>query len=176
MKQSKAFSLLELIVVVLLISMVGFLTFSSAVKKQQKVEVLDPSKLPKIIRKTYKGQGDVEFFCIKKAQECYVARGKAIEPFDGDIDLGKNVEIYKLDEDNHLVQIDEFGRIKDKKISLRFHLYPNGSTTQMIISNDKGIYYLPSYFGKARQVSDMEEAKALWIKEDYDLKDSGSFF
>ena len=75
-----------------------------------------------------------------------------------------------------MVQIEDVGRVQDKKICLRFHLYPNGSSTQMVISNDQGIYYLPSYFGKAQEVADMEEAKELWIKEDYDLSDSGSFY
>jgi len=39
-----------------------------------------------------------------------------------------------------------------------------------------GIYYLPSFFGKAQKVKEMDEAKELWIKETYDLKDSGSFY
>jgi hypothetical protein len=105
-----------------------------------------------------------------------VLHGKEVTPYDGGIKFGKNVEIHQLDNDNHLVKMDEFGRYKDKEISFRFHLYPNGSTTQMIIANDQGIYYLPSYFGKALQVEDMDEAKELWIKEQYDLKDSSSFY
>jgi prepilin-type N-terminal cleavage/methylation domain-containing protein len=170
------FSLLELIVVVLIVSLVGFLVFSSAIKQQTKKVSLDPSTLPSTFRKSYKGQGDVELFCINKFKKCYVLHGKEVTPYDGGIKFGKNVEIHQLDNDNHLVKMDEFGRYKDKEISFRFHLYPNGSTTQMIIANDQGIYYLPSYFGKALQVEDMDEAKELWIKEQYDLKDSSSFY
>ena len=170
------FSLLELIVVVLIVSLIGFLVFSSAIKEQKRSEALDPTTLQKTFRKAFKGQGDVELFCINKCKECFVAKGKKILAYDGGIDLGKDVEIHLLDKDNHWVQMEEFGRIKDKKICLRYHLYPNGSTTQMVIANDKGIYYLPSYFGKARKVADMEEAKELWIKSDYDLKDSGAYY
>lgn len=175
-KKHSAFSLLELIVVVLIVSLMGFLVFSSAIKQQTKVEVLDPTTLPKTLRKTFQGQGDIELFCIKKCTECYVAQGKQIMPYDGGIALGSNVEIYQMDDSNHLVQMDELGRIKDEEICLRYHLYPNGSTTQMVISNDQGIYYLPSYFGKAQKVSELEEAKELWIKENYNLRDSGSFY
>ena len=172
----KGFSLLELIVVVLIVSLIGFLVFSSAVKQQQRTEVLDPTTLQKTFRKSFQGQGDVELFCIKKCQECYVAQGKSIVAYDGGIEFGKNVEIHLLDKDNHLVQMEELGRVKDKKICLRYHLYPNGSTTQMIISNDQGIYYLPSYFGKAKKVKDIEDAKELWIKDNYDLRDSGAYY
>lgn len=176
LKKHSAFSLLELIVVVLIVSLIGFLVFSSAIKQQTKTEILDPTTLPTTLRKTFQGQGDVELFCIKKCTECYVAQGKQITAYDGGIQFGKNVEIHRLDENNQFVEQDELGRIKDKKICLRYHLYPNGSTTQMVISNDQGIYYLPSYFGEAQKVADMEEAKALWIKDQYDLRDSGSFY
>jgi prepilin-type N-terminal cleavage/methylation domain-containing protein len=170
------FSLLELIVVVMIISLVGFLVFSSAIKEQKKTEVLDPSTLQKTFRKSFDGQGDVELFCINKCKECYVLHENKISAYDGGIDFGKDLEIHLLDDDNHLVHMDKLGRIKDKKICLRYHLYPNGSTTQMIIKNDQGVYYLPSYFGKAKKVSDVEEAKELWIKDEYNLRDSGSYY
>jgi len=171
-----AFSLLELIVVVMIVSLVGFLVFSSAIKEQKKSEPLDPSTLPKTFRKLFQHQGEVELFCIDKCQKCYVAKGKEIVDYNGSIDFGKEVEVYQLNKDNHLVQIEEFGRINDKKISLRYHLYANGSSTQMIISNNQGVYYLPSYFGEAKKVTDIEEAKELWIKENYNLRDSGNYY
>lgn len=161
---------------VLIVSLIGFLVFSSAIKQQTKTEILDPTTLPTTFRKTFQGQGDVELFCINKCTECYVLQGKQITAYDGGVALGRDVEIYQMDDDNHLVHMDELGRIKDKKICLRFHLYPNGSTTQMVISNNQGIYYLPSYFGEAQKVDDMEEAQALWIKDGYNLRDSGSFY
>lgn len=172
----KAFSLLELIIVVLLVSLMGFLVFSSAIQQQKKVEVLDPTTLPSTLRESFKGQGDVELFCINKCAECYVIQEGKVSPYDGGINFGKDVEVYLLDDNEQFVQLDELGRVKDKKICLRYHLYANGSTTQMVIVNDQGIYYLPSYFGKAKKVADMAEAKALWIKEDYSLRDSGAFY
>ena len=175
-KKRSAFSLIELIVVVLIVSLIGFLVVSSAIKQQQKVEILDPTTLPSTLRKSFQGQGDVELFCIKKCKECYVLQGQQIVAYDGGINFAKDLEIYKLDNNNQFVHIDELGRVKDKKVCLRYHLYPNGSTTQMVISNNMGIYYLPSFFGKAVKVDDMEEAKALWTKDNYNLRDSGSYY
>lgn len=171
-----AFSLLELIVVVMIISLIGFLVFSTAIKQQIKVADLNPSTLPQTFKKAFKGQGDIELFCIKKCTECSVIQEGQISPYDGGIKFGKNVEIHTLDSDNHFVHQDELGRFKDEKITFRFHLYPNGSSTQMVIVNDEGIYFLPSYFGKAKKVEDMDEAKELWIKSQYDVKDSSAFY
>jgi len=176
MKSSRAFTLLELIVVIFIITLIGAMLFSSAIHEEKKVEVLDPTTLPKVLKQAFQGQGDIELFCIKKCKECYIVQGSSITAYDGGIKFGKDVEIYKLDNDNHFVQLDELGRMKDKKICLRYHLYSNGSTTQIVIKNRRGIYYLPSYFGEAKKVEDMEEAKELWIKEEYDLRDSGSFY
>jgi len=170
------FSLLELIVVVMIVSLIGFLVFSSAIKQQTKTEDLNPSTLPQTFKKAFRGQGDVELFCIKKCTECYVMQDGQINPYDGGIKFGKNVEIHTLDQDDHFVHQDELGRLKDEKISFRFHLYPNGSTTQMVVVNDQGIYFLPSFFGKAKKVEDMDKAKELWLKSQYDLKDSSSFY
>jgi len=170
------FSLLELIVVVMIVSLIGFLSFSSAIKQETKTETLNPASLPHTLRTSFKGQGDIEFFCINKCTSCYVVQGKKINAYEGDIKLGNDVEVYKLDDSEHLVQIEYEDRVQDNKICLRFHLYPNGSTTPMVITNTEGVYYLPSYFGKAKKVADLEEAKELWIKEEYDLHDSGSFY
>ena len=175
-KRHKGFSLLELIVVVLIVSLVGFLVFSEAINQQTKTELLGPTTLPATLRKSFQGQGDIELFCIKKCQECFIVKGSKITAYDGGIKFGKEVEVYKLDNDNQFVHLDELGRLKDKKICLRYHLSANGSTTQMVIKNKSGIYYLPSYFGKAKKVEDMDEAKELWIKEKYDLRDSSSFY
>jgi len=173
----KGFTLLELIVVVMIISLMSFLLFSTAIRNEKKkTEILDPITFSSTFRESFKGQGDVEFFCINKCQECYVMQGGNISPYEGDINFGKDVEVHVLDEDEHFVALDELGRIEDKKICLRYHLYPNGSTTQMVIVNKQGIYFLPSFFGKSKKVADMQEAKELWIKEDYSLRDSGSFY
>jgi len=152
------------------------MVFSTFKRKEEKPKVLDPTTLPIEFRKAFKGQGEVELFCIRKCQECYVMKEQEISPYEGEIHLGREVEVYLLDSDNHLVHIDDFGRIKDEKVCLRYHLYANGSTTQMVLKNSEGVYYLPSFFGKAQKVAEMDEAKELWIKEEYDLKDSGSFY
>jgi len=179
LKKHKAFSLLELIIVVMIISLIGFFVFSTAIKREKKDDSIGLLTLQKFLQTTFKGQGDVEFFCINKSTQCYFSQNKKITTFEGKVKLGKDIETYILDKDNRLVQIEEMGRFNDNRISFRFHLYPNGSTSQMIVSTedeDESIYYLPSYFGKAVKLKGLEEAKSLWIKDSFNLRDSGSYY
>ena len=177
MKSTKAFTLLELIVVIFIITLMGGMIFSSSMHKEKEAKkVLDPTSLPTTFRELFKGQGDVELFCVNKGTACYVLQNGKISPYSGGTEFGEELEVYKLDDDDHFVQLEELGRVKDKKITLRYHLYPNGSTTQMVIKNSDGVFYLPSFFGEAKKVKDMDLAKELWIKDKYDLRDSGSFF
>jgi prepilin-type N-terminal cleavage/methylation domain-containing protein len=170
------FTLIELIIVVMIISLVGFLVFSEAVKQTKKPEKLTPLTLPSTLKKLYPAKEEVEFFCISKSTECYIARGANIIHYDALVDFGKNLEVYVVDKHNQLVKLDEFGRVKDKKITLRYTLYSNGSTSQMILLNDTGIYYLPTYFGEPVEVENEDEAKSLWIKDEYDLSDKGNYY
>ena len=177
MRYSRAFTLLELIVVIFIITMVGAMVFSTAMHNEKKEKkVLDLSTLPSSFRSSFKNQGNIELFCLKKCKECFVLQNGQITSYEDGVKFGKEVELYKLDDDNHFVQLDELGRFKDKKICLRYHLYSNGSTTQLVIKNNEGIFYLPSFFGEAKKVEDMDEAKELWIKEKYNLRDSGAFY
>lgn len=177
MKFSRAFTLIELIIVIFLITLVGAMIFSSAIHDEQnEKKVLDPSTLPATFRKAFKDQGDVELFCINKFQECFVLQNGQISSYDEGVHFGEGVKVYKLNDDNHFEKLDDLGRVKDKKVCFRYHLYSNGSTTQLVIQNNKGIFYLPSFFGDAQKVGSLDDAKELWIKPEYNLKDSGSFY
>ena len=160
----------------MIISLVSFLVFSEAVQKTKTPSKLDPLTLRSTLKEQFSYGEDVEFFCIQDSKDCYIAKGSDILPFKGAVDFGSNLEVYTIDYNNQLVQIEDFGRIKDQQITLRYTLYANGSTTELILSNDNGVYYLPSYFGETQEVEDLESARKLWIKDEYNLKDSGNYF
>ncbi len=176
-KSNKAFTLIELIIVIMIISLVVFLVFSEAVKETKKPKKLGVLTLPSTLQQKFGLYQDIEFFCINENHNCFIAKNDgSIISYKDSIDLGKNLEIYKVDKDNKLFQIDEFGRIKDNKISFRYRLYSGGVVEQVILSNNKGVYYIPSYFGEPIEVKDIEEAKELWIQSKYDLKDSANYY
>ena len=175
-KDKKGFTLIELIIVILIISLMGFMVFSTMVKQEKKIENLSPLTLQSTLQKEFGKNEDLEFFCVEKSTDCYIAKGGEIIPYKGILHLGKDVETYKVDSHNKLEEIEDFGRIKDVKITFRYSLYSNGSTSQIIIANSEGVYFLPSYFGKSQKVDDLDKARELWIKEDFDLTDKGNYY
>jgi len=176
-RQHLAFTLIELIIVILIISLVGFMVFAEVKKQEEKADKVSPLSLPSALRKAFGNyREEIEFFCIHKSKECYIARGAEILPYEGLVKLGNEVEIYQLDRHDQMIQVDELGRIKDTKITFRYQLHANGSTSPMVIANSEGIYYLPSYFGKPQKVESLDEAKTLWIKPQYDLTDKGNYY
>lgn len=176
LKSHRGFTLIELIIVILIISLMGFMVFSTMVKQEKEISEITPLSLKMDLQKKFGKNEELEFFCISKSTDCYVAKGSEIIPYKGVLHLGKEIEIYKVNRKNRLEQIEEFGRIKDNKITFRYTLYSNGSGTQMIVANTKGVYFLPSFFGKAKKVENLDEAKELWIKEDFDLTDKGNYY
>ena len=172
----KAFTLIELIIVVMIISLVGFMVFSEAVKHTQKPEVLEPMTLKSTLKKLYTAHEEIEFICTKNTKKCFIAQNQELTPYNEVVDFGEDLELYIVDNDNQLQQLEEMGRVKDEKISLRYILYANGSTSELILKNSSGVYYLPTYFGETQKLEELEEAKEIWIKSKYSLKDTGDFY
>jgi hypothetical protein len=54
--------------------------------------------------------------------------------------------------------------------------YNNGSSTQIILKNDKGSYFLPAFFGEPQLFSSPEEAKEYWLRNHVLVSDSGAFY
>jgi len=116
----------------------------------------------------------MELFCIEKPQSCYIYRDGDTKKYKDDIALG-NLTVYSLDSYGSLKKID-FGRYHDHKVSLRFKIYHNGSSSQMIIQNSTAIYYLPALFGKVTEVKSLDEAKKLWLADIDIVKDRGGYY
>jgi len=172
----RGFTLIELIIVILIISLMGFMVFSTMVKQEKEIEKLTPLSIKSTLQKEFGKHEDLEFFCIEKSTDCYIAKGGEIIAYKGVLQLGKDIKTYKINSKNRLEEIEDFGRIKDNKITFRYALYRNGSTSQVILSNSEGVYFLPSYFGKAKKVDNLDDARELWVKEDFDLTDKGNYY
>ncbi len=167
-KQRYGFSLLELIIVVLLISIATGLVINNIGTKKKTTNELTPLNLRENIVKLLGNGG--EFFCISKCQECYYSNSA----YKGQLRLGE-IEAYILDESDNLQKID-FGRIDDEKVCLRYRVYPNHSSSKMVLKNNEGLYLLPSYFGKTQKVKDLQKAEELWLKDTDIASSQGDFY
>jgi len=166
------FTLIELIIVIVIISTMSFLVFSENMGGDVEKERLSPLTIRQTLRKVVNSGEEVTLFCIDKCKRCYLLRERGdIQKFEAGINFGTDFEAYIVDSRDELISIEDFGRIEDRKVCFRYKLYRNGSSTKYILSNSEGVYFLPSYFGKAQEVKDLDSAKKLWLREEFDLKD-----
>ena len=171
-----AFSLLELLIVIMIISIVYFLGFSGVEKEENTPKALTALNLKHTIEHSASFSGKGTLLCINRCKNCYFRTdiSSSFEAYENKIDL-TGTKVYTLDAQEALLKREE-GRYHDKKICLKMDFYRNGSTTQMILENRHGIYFLPAFFGEAQKVGSLEDAKKLWLKNSQLVANSGDFY
>lgn len=174
--QQKGFSLLELLIVIALIGIVytaGFSTFSVS---KPKAKALTPLNLKKSIVNSKFFQGQATLLCIDKCRTCYLRKGLSspFTKYSSSIDL-KDITAYTVDGSDSLRRI-EYERYDDKKICLIMDFYNNGSSTQIILEDKKGAYFLPAFFGEAKKFDSPEEAKDYWLERSHLVSNSGEYY
>jgi len=172
----KAFSLMELLIVILIISIVYFLGFSSIEKRENTAQALTPLNLKSSIQKSALFQGMGTFICIDNCKSCYLRRdvNSPFEAYENAIDL-KGLESYTLDSRDALLEM-EYGRYQDEAICLVLHFYANGSSTQLILKQEDDIYFLPAFFDVPQKVASLDEAKELWLEHVPLVSNSGEIY
>lgn len=175
-KMHKAFSLIELLIVIFIISLVYFLGFENLEMPENKPKALTPLNLKSNITNSEMFSGKATMLCVNKCTKCYLRKGinASFSSYGHGIDL-KDTKAYTLDNTDSIVEI-EYGRYKDEKICLVIDFYRNGSSTQIILENKSGVYFLPSFFRKAQKVESLADAKELWLKYNATVSDSGSYY
>lgn len=175
-KASKGFSLIELLIVILIVSIVYFLGFEGVDIGKPKPKALTPLNLKSNILSSELFSGQATLLCTDKCRSCYLRRDVSSEfqEYTSPIDLA-DIQAYTLDRQDALTPI-EYGRYQDKKICLLMDFYNNGSSTQIILKNDKGSYFLPAFFGEPQAFYSPEEAKEYWLRNSTVADDSGAFY
>jgi len=171
-----AFSLLELLVVIVIVSIVYFLGFNGIEKSESKPKALTPLNLKATIQNSELFAGEATLICINQCRNCYLRKDvkSPFEKYENKVDL-KGIKVYTLDSEENLLEI-EGDRYQDNKICLEMNFYTNGSSTQLILEDKKGVYFLPAFFGKARKVDSLDEAKELWLQNNSLIANSGDFY
>ncbi|MGB5506160.1 MAG: prepilin-type N-terminal cleavage/methylation domain-containing protein [Sulfurovum sp.] len=172
----KGFSFLELLIVILIVSMVYFLGFEGVEMGKNKPKALTPLNLKSNIISSELFYGKGTLLCIDQCRSCYFRQGisSAFEEYTSPVDL-TNIEAYTIDEYDSLSRI-EYGRYQDKKICLIMDFFNNGSSTQIILKNDKGTYFLPAFFGEPQKFTSPQEAKEYWLENSALVSGSGDFY
>jgi len=172
----KGFSLIELLMVIMIVSLVYFVGFSRVHLDKPKPKALTPLNLKDNIVNSKFFNGHATLMCVNKCKQCYLRQGLSgsFKPYANKIDL-KNIKAYTLDERDSLRRI-EYRRFNDQKVCLVMDFYNNGSSTQIILEDDKGSYFLPAFFGEAKKFDSPSDAKEYWLKQSQSVSSSGDFY
>ncbi len=175
-EMNKGFSLIELLIVILIVSIVYFLGFEGIELGKKKPKPLSPLNLKTNIVSSEFFNGRATLLCIDECRSCYLRQGisSAFEEYTSAIDLTK-IKAYTLDKNEALTRI-EYGRYQDKQICLLMDFYNNGSSTQIILQNEEETYFLPAFFGEPKAFSSPQKAKEYWLENSRSLSDSGVFY
>jgi len=172
----RGFSLLELLIVIIIVSIVYFLGFEGVEVASKKTKALTPLNLKSTIVSSELFQKQATLLCINKCRTCYLRRGISsdFQEYKSPIDL-TDIKAYTLDKSDSLVRL-EYERYQDKQICLIMDFYRNGSSTQIILENDTGTYFLPAFFGEPKRFDSPDQAEEYWLKESKSVSDSGDYY
>jgi len=176
LKIRRGFTLIELLIVILIVSMVYFLGFDGVELGKKKPKALTPLNLKSNIISTLGTKTHLTLLCLDECKTCFLRNGLggAYRKYSNAIDLS-NIKAYTVDSSNSLVRL-EYERYDDKKICLKMDFYPNGSSTQIILQDEKASYFLPTYFDEAKKFESPEDAKDYWLESATLVSDNGDFY
>ncbi len=165
-----AFSLIELIIVILIASLFAAMVFTTVSLRKpgqkhvvlQRLKEVGQQRLP----------DNTELVCIDKCRQCFLMREGTRQAIKSQI---PPLTAYTLDEGRNPQKID-FGRMDDRPICLRFYFHANGSTSQMILEADDTYYFVPSYFGEIQTFESLDEAASYWQRYRDQLDTMGTFY
>ena len=161
-------------IVIIIISLVYALTFATMQKREKEPRAMQIDTLKSTLLEQGLGHTESEFFCLDKCANCYLYQNGETSPYSGKLALG-DVTVYQLGKNGKLEKRD-FGRYQDHPVCLRFKLHSNGSSSEMVIKNSSGIYYLPALFGEVSKTASLEEAESLWLQYSNLLEDNGGYY
>lgn len=170
-KGERAFSLLELLIVILLLSLMAMLIFGSMSRQRAGEETLEPSEIKELAKDV--PQGNAELVCVDNCNRCFFwdtdRRTHALSY------RFKPLAAYTVNRFGETIKID-FGRFRDHPVCLRFQFRPNGSTSRLIIKSSQKYFFIPAYFGKVRTFDSLEEAAVWWRRNSDLLQNDGDYY
>jgi len=175
-KRRKGFTLIELLIVILIVGIVYALGFSKIEIDKVEPKALTPLNLKSVLLNSRLFNTQATFLCINHCKSCLLRKSinEEYQDYESGINL-QDIKAYTLDNSDSLVRI-QYERYKDEPICLKIDFYPNGSSTQLILENEQGTYFLPSYFEEPQKFDSVEDAKDYWLDNTKIATDSGDFY
>ena len=159
----KAFTLMEIMVVIILIGIIYALMLAYMKPKKENVSLGITSPLRALLL-PYWNHTHLFMICEHKCEKCTIYD-------DNNSIIAKNIlfplknidikDVYSFNGNGRL-ENEVFLRAlsSDEKICLRYDLYPNKSSSELFIENENGsVFYFPPYFNTFRKFTSLQSAK-----------------
>jgi len=160
MMQKKAFTLLELLIVVVMMGVVYALVFFiPSANLSSSIRLKDDFRTR---LKPYASKSPAELICYDDCRRCAIFSNRQKIAEIPNTFFSSQAKTYRFDAMGEFKPIRYNDQLIDEKfqnVCFSFTLYPNGSSTQLFLKNERNITYFPSYFGIKREFSTVEEAK-----------------
>lgn len=172
----KAFTLIELIIVIILISTTYFLVFSNSTFKMKKdVEKLTLLTLKEYLFNNFEFEKELSFLCIEDDFSCYIKK-------DGILDKDFKVtnffktkpDIYEYNKDKRKVELEEL-RVDNTNHNVIFELKINSDykTNEFIVdTSESEIFVFNSIFTKPKIYKSLHESMDTFKINRKEVKDA----
>ena len=170
--QKKAFTLIELLLVVVIIGVIYGLVINSMQRINDKEASLSFESLPSFLKTMYQ-QNSVAFVCIDNCKECAVyIDGEKVKEAKAFMEEERHMRFWRFDANLGTQELpftpifDEDDREFD--VCFRYEIFKDGSSTEMIVETEKKTY---DYRGSFRDVAhfsslqDLEDSRQDELQE-----------
>lgn len=170
--QRKAFTLLELLLVVVIIGVIYGLVINSMKRVSDKEAVLGFENLPSFLE-TFHQRNRVALVCINSCKECALyADGEKVREIDSFMAGERVLRFWRFNADTGVEELrftpvfDEDGREAD--VCFRYEIFEDGSRSEMIVETEKQSYDYRGPFHPVERYSSLqalEESRKEQIQE-----------
>jgi len=172
--KTKAFTLLELLIVIFIVSLVYILGFEAySYNSKPKKAVDTPLALKDDIRMRF-GLRDGTLICTDACRHCQF-RSLDGSYTDTNISLKSKPVVY-VPNRNFSYEEAVFGRIDDKRICLQIEFYRSGGTSPLIIEYQNNFYALPSLLQPSKTFSSFSEAEHYMNEAEKLMHQEGNYY
>jgi len=168
----EAFTLFELIIVVVIIGVVYSLVFSNFNTKK-KVQIFKIANIKEALIPYWKRGNQLDFYLYDGCQKSAIFINDVYqEEIEANIENSefKKVEIYKADARGE-EQKQEFSPIiidnKLQKVCFKYTLFPNGSNSSYIVKKEPLFYIFYPYFQDVNTTKDLQEAMEMLAHQEF---------